>query len=219
MKFQYIFRIVSRNDYLDAARVPKWRRYPLRMKQRVPCFPIISVWEFQKFKLNYLENGIMKFRENFATAATSQYLLLMALTQFLLFLSVYGGAWNFLNFRHYKSMAISKDNFKVHCLRNNSFKFWITYRIHTYIRPLGSGWTARRWKMFSARDGACHVPISTVITLWRFWHAFSMPLTQKRSNKISRNFQGCENHFLISLRLKLSTPYPALLPPSSARKA
>ena len=109
MKFQEIFRIFSRNDDLVAARVPKRRRYPLRMKQRVPCFPIISLLEFQKFKLNYLENGEMQFRENFATAGTCQYLLLIVLTKFLLSLSTNGSAWCFLIFLHCKSMAISTD--------------------------------------------------------------------------------------------------------------
>ena len=110
MKFQEIFRIVSRNDDLDAARIRKRRRYPLRMKQHVPCFPIISLREFQKFKLNYLENGVMKFRENLAIPVICHYLLLIVFTQFLLSLSTYGDVWNFPNFCHYKSMAISTDN-------------------------------------------------------------------------------------------------------------
>ena len=189
MKFQEIFRIVSRNDDLDAARIRKRRRYPLRMKQHVPCFPIISLREFQKFKLNYLENGVMKFRENFATPVICHYLLLMVLTQFLLSLSTYGGAWNFPNFRHYKPMEISRDKFKVHCLRNGSFKFWITLRIHAYIPLLGSGGAARRWKMFGAHGGARHVPIPAIITLWRFWHELSMLTIVKRLNEIQRNFQ------------------------------
>ena len=41
---------------------------------------------------------------------------------FLLTLSTYGGAWNFLNFHHYKSMAISEGKVKVHCLGNSLFK-------------------------------------------------------------------------------------------------
>ena len=123
MKFQEICRIVSRNIGLDAARTRKRRRYLLGMKQHVPCFPIISLREFQKFKLNYLEDGLIEFRENFATPVICHYLPLIVLTQFLLSLSTYGGALNFLNFRHYKSMAISTDKFKVHCLRNGSFKF------------------------------------------------------------------------------------------------
>ena len=96
---------------------------PLRMKQHVPYFPIISLPEFQKFKLNYLENGLIQFREYFAIAATCHYPLLIARTQILLSLSTYGGAGNFLNFLHYKSMTISTNKFKVHCLRNGSFKF------------------------------------------------------------------------------------------------
>ena len=123
MKSQEIFRIVSRNYDLDAARIRKRRRYPLRMKQHVPSFPIISLREFQKFYLNYLENGIMELRENFTTPVVCHYLLPIVLTQFLLSLNIYGGRWNFLNFFHYKSMAISTDKFKVHCLRNGSFKF------------------------------------------------------------------------------------------------
>ena len=74
MKFQENFRIVSRNDDLDAARIRKRRRYPLRMKQHVPYFPIISLREFQKFKLNYFENVVMKFRENFVTPVMCHYL-------------------------------------------------------------------------------------------------------------------------------------------------
>ena len=56
-----------------------------------------------------------------------------------------------------KPMAISADKFKVRRLRNCSFKLQIIFRIHTYIPLLGSGGTARRWKMFSARSGARHV--------------------------------------------------------------
>ena len=40
-----------------------------------------------------------------------------------------------------------------------------------------------------ANGVARHVPILTIITLWRFWYEFAMPLTQKRGNEISRNFQ------------------------------
>ena len=32
-------------------------------------FPIISLWEFHKFKFKYLKNVSMKFRENLAAAA------------------------------------------------------------------------------------------------------------------------------------------------------
>ena len=43
-------------------------------------FPILSLWEFQKFKFKYLENVLMKFGENLATAAACHYLLLIVLT-------------------------------------------------------------------------------------------------------------------------------------------
>ena len=39
-------------------------------------------------------------------------------------------------------------------------------------------------KMLSARDGEPHVPIFTIITVRRFWHAFPKPLTQKRRKEI-----------------------------------
>ena len=85
----------------------------------------------------------MKFCENFETAATCHYLFLIVLTQFLLNLSIYGGAWKFFIIRHYRSMATSTEKFKVHCLGNGSFKFQITFRIHTYIPLVGSGGAAR----------------------------------------------------------------------------
>ena len=95
----------------------------MRMKQHLPYLTIIGLWEFQKFKLNYLEDGSIEFREKFTTPVICHYLPLIVLTQFLLPLSTYGGAINFPNFRHYKSIAILMDKFKVHCLRNGSFKF------------------------------------------------------------------------------------------------
>ena len=76
-------------------------------------FPIISLRKFQKFKHKYLENVSMEFRENLATAATCHYLLWTVLTKSLLTLSTYGVAWHLLNFRHYKSMAISAGKFEV----------------------------------------------------------------------------------------------------------
>ena len=91
------------------------------MKQRVPFSSIISLPEFQKFKFKYLENVLMRFHEKFATAATCDYLLLIVLTKFLITLSTSDGAWKFFNFRHFKSMTISADKFKVHCLRKVSF--------------------------------------------------------------------------------------------------
>ena len=33
-------------------------------------FPIISLWKFQKFRINYFGNVLMNSHENFATAAT-----------------------------------------------------------------------------------------------------------------------------------------------------
>ena len=126
------------------------------MKQRVPFFSIISLLEFQKRKLKYFENGLVKSHENFAKAVTCHYILLIVLTKFLVTLSTWwrGSAWYFLKFGHYKSMAISADKFKVHCSRNGRFKFYITFGFHAYISPLGSGGVAKRWKMLSTRGGA-----------------------------------------------------------------
>ena len=56
-----------------------------QIRRRLPCkletskaraaaravFHIKSLWKCQKFKLNYLENVLMKLHEDFATAATS----------------------------------------------------------------------------------------------------------------------------------------------------
>ena len=140
-------------------------------------FSIISLWEYQKFKLLYLENVLMKFRENFATAAACHHLPLIVSIEFIVILSAYGSAWRFLNFRHQKSTAISAGTIKVHCLRNGSFKFWIAIRIHTNTLLPDSVGTALRWKMFSAHGGAHHVPITIIITLPHFWYEFSMQLT------------------------------------------
>ena len=52
MKFQEIFRIITRNDDIDAARACK--RYE-RMKRRLPFFSIISYWAFKKFTFKYIE--------------------------------------------------------------------------------------------------------------------------------------------------------------------
>ena len=85
-------------------------------------FPIICLWELQKFKLIYIENVLMKFRENFATAATWHYLLLLVSTEFIIILNTYGSAWRFLKFCHYKSMAIRGQN-ESPLSRKGSFKF------------------------------------------------------------------------------------------------
>ena len=52
-------------------------------QQRVKFFPIISVWELQMIKLDYLENGLLNFRENFADTATCHCLPLRASAEFL----------------------------------------------------------------------------------------------------------------------------------------
>ena len=128
----------------------------------------------------------MKFCENLATAATRHHLPLIIPAEFPITLNVNGSPWHFLKFRHYKSTAISADKFKVHCFRNGSFKFWITFGIHTYITLLGSGGTATEWKILSARGGTRHV--STILTLWHFWHEFSMPVTSKVGIKFQELF-------------------------------
>ena len=51
--------------------------------------PIISLWEFQKFKFKYLEMVLIKSRENFAAAAIRPYLLLIVLTFFEITLSTF----------------------------------------------------------------------------------------------------------------------------------
>ena len=126
----------------------------------------LKFWEnFRKFEANYLENGSVKFRETFSTTARCRYLLLIVPTEFLITLNVYGSTWHFLDFRHYISMAISADKFKIHCLRNSSFKTWITLRMYTYIPLLSSSCTDIRWKMFSARGCTRHAPITAIVTL------------------------------------------------------
>ena len=98
------FRIVGRNDDLDVT----WaftEKVSVAHETALAVFPIITLWEFQKFKLNYLENVPIQFRENVAAAVTGNYLLLI--------LIAYGSEWHFLNFRHCKSMAISADKFEV----------------------------------------------------------------------------------------------------------
>ena len=57
--------MVSSTNILDGAEVDmNWKNLK-HAQQRVQFSPIISLWEFQKFKFNYLENGLMKIRENF----------------------------------------------------------------------------------------------------------------------------------------------------------
>ena len=61
-------------NILDGAEVDmKWKNLK-HAQQRVQFSPIIGLWEFQKFKFNYLENRLMKIRENFATAAACYYI-------------------------------------------------------------------------------------------------------------------------------------------------
>ena len=45
-------------------------------------FPQYNLWEFQKFKLKYFENVLIKSHENFAAAAKCHYLLMIVLTFF-----------------------------------------------------------------------------------------------------------------------------------------
>ena len=42
---------------------------PLAYEAARAVFPIISLWEFHKFKFKYLKNVSMKFRQNVAAAA------------------------------------------------------------------------------------------------------------------------------------------------------
>ena len=61
--------MVSSTNIFDGAEVDMIWENLKHPQQRVQFSPIISLWECQKFKFNYLENGLMKFRENIATAA------------------------------------------------------------------------------------------------------------------------------------------------------
>ena len=45
-----------------------------RKTARAVFFPMISLWEFQKFKFKRLESASMKIRENLAKAAACHYL-------------------------------------------------------------------------------------------------------------------------------------------------
>ena len=65
-------------------------RHLNHVQQRVQFSPIISLREFKKIKLYYLQNISMKFSENFATAAAYHFLLLIVPIEFLMILNVYG---------------------------------------------------------------------------------------------------------------------------------
>ena len=101
LKFRENFRIDSSLNILDGVEVEINCKHLEHVQQRVQFSPIISIYEFQKFKLNYLKNILMQLRESFATAATCHYLLLIVPTEFLITLNAYGSAWHFLNFRHF----------------------------------------------------------------------------------------------------------------------
>ena len=60
-----------------------WKRQK-HVQQRVQFLPVIILWKCQNFKISYLENVLMKFRENFLTAAACHYLLLIVPTDFLI---------------------------------------------------------------------------------------------------------------------------------------
>ena len=59
-------------------------------QQCVQFSPIISLSEFKMFKLNYLKNVSIIFREYFATAATCHYLTTHSSHKFLINLNVCG---------------------------------------------------------------------------------------------------------------------------------
>ena len=66
--------MTSSMNILDGAEVDmNWKNLK-HSQQRVQFSPIKILREFQKFKINYLQNVLMKFRENFATAAACHYL-------------------------------------------------------------------------------------------------------------------------------------------------
>ena len=82
--------MASSLNILDAAEADINGKNLMHVQQREQFSPIISLWKFQTFKLNYLESVLRKFRENFATAAISHYLLLIVPTAFSIALDVYG---------------------------------------------------------------------------------------------------------------------------------
>ena len=124
--FDKISEWLAQKNILDGSEGEINGKHRKHVQQRVQFSPIISEWEFQKFKLAYLEKVLMKFRENFEyfflDSATYHYLKLIDPTEFRITLSVYGSAGQFLNFCHYKSKITSAEKFRVHCLRNGSFK-------------------------------------------------------------------------------------------------
>ena len=72
--------MASSMNILDGAVVDmNWKNLE-HAQQRVQFSPIISLLEFQKFKLNYLEYVLMKFRENFAKERHVTNQLLIVLT-------------------------------------------------------------------------------------------------------------------------------------------
>ena len=49
-------------NIVDGADVAISWKHLKHVQQRAQFPPILSLWEFQKFKLNYLENVFIKFR-------------------------------------------------------------------------------------------------------------------------------------------------------------
>ena len=67
------------NIFDDAEADINWKHLN-HVQQHVQFSPIKILWKFRKLKLNDLESVLMNFCENFATAATCQYLLLIVFT-------------------------------------------------------------------------------------------------------------------------------------------
>ena len=57
LKFRENFRIATSMNIFDGVEVEINCKHLKHVQQRVQFSPIISLGEFQKFKLNYLENG------------------------------------------------------------------------------------------------------------------------------------------------------------------
>ena len=62
------------------------------MQLCVQFFSIIGLRKFEKLELSYLKNVSIELRENFATAGTCRYLLLIIPTKFLITLNACGSA-------------------------------------------------------------------------------------------------------------------------------
>ena len=54
---------------------------PLAHEETRAVSDILKLWEFQKLNFSFLENVLMKFRENFSAAVTCHYQLLMLPTK------------------------------------------------------------------------------------------------------------------------------------------